>query len=390
MAMGQRTYLDHNATSPLRPEVADVVLRALQLPGNASSVHAEGRAARAEIEAARDKVARLVGARAKNVVFTSGGTEAANLALTPGFRRLGQAAAARLLLGAAEHPCVLNGHRFPVDAVDIIPVNGSGILDLTWLAAYLERAGDQRVLVSVQLANNETGVIQPVAEAARLVHAHGGLIHTDAVQAAGKIPVDVAELGVDALTLSAHKIGGPKGIGAVILASDQFEITERLIRGGGQEKGFRAGTENVAAIAGFGAAAEIALDKLDREAGRLRALRDEAEAQVRRIAPDAVVVASEAERLPNTFAFAIPGLKAETALIAFDLAGVALSSGSACSSGKVKRSHVLDAMGMEPALAEGVLRVSLGWSTTKEDVIRFAEACERVVGTLYKRKASAA
>ncbi len=390
MAMGQRTYLDHNATSPLRPEVADVVLRALQLPGNASSVHAEGRAARAEIEAARDKVARLVGARAKNVVFTSGGTEAANLALTPGFRRLGQAAAARLLLGAAEHPCVLNGHRFPVDAVDIIPVDGSGILDLTWLAAYLERAGDQRVLVSVQLANNETGVIQPVAEAARLVHAHGGLIHTDAVQAAGKIPVDVAELGVDALTLSAHKIGGPKGIGAVILASDQFEITERLIRGGGQEKGFRAGTENVAAIAGFGAAAEIALDKLDREAGRLRALRDEAEAQVRRIAPDAVVVASEAERLPNTFAFAIPGLKAETALIAFDLAGVALSSGSACSSGKVRRSHVLDAMGVEPALSEGVLRVSLGWTTTKEDVIRFAEACERVVGTLYKRKASAA
>jgi cysteine desulfurase len=390
MAMGQRTYLDHNATSPLRPEVADVVLRALQLPGNASSVHAEGRAARAEIEAARDKVARLVGARAKNVVFTSGGTEAANLALTPGFRRLGQAAAARLLLGAAEHPCVLNGHRFPVDAVDIIPVDGSGILDLTWLAAYLERAGDQRVLVSVQLANNETGVIQPVAEAARLVHAHGGLIHTDAVQAAGKIPVDLAELGVDALTLSAHKIGGPKGIGAVILASDQFEITERLIRGGGQEKGFRAGTENVAAIAGFGAAAEIALDKLDREAGRLRALRDEAEAQVRRIAPDAVVVASEAERLPNTFAFAIPGLKAETALIAFDLAGVALSSGSACSSGKVRRSHVLDAMGVEPALSEGVLRVSLGWTTTKEDVIRFAEACERVVGTLYKRKASAA
>ncbi len=390
MAMGQRTYLDHNATSPLRPEVADVVLRALQLPGNASSVHAEGRAARAEIEVARDKVARLVGARAKNVVFTSGGTEAANLALTPGFRRLGQAAAARLLLGAAEHPCVLNGHRFPVDAVDIIPVDGSGILDLTWLAAHLERAGDQRVLVSVQLANNETGVIQPVAEAARLVHAHGGLIHTDAVQAAGKIPVDLAELGVDALTLSAHKIGGPKGIGAVILASDQFEITERLIRGGGQEKGFRAGTENVAAIAGFGAAAEIALDKLDREAGRLRALRDEAEAQVRRIAPDAVVVASEAERLPNTFAFAIPGLKAETALIAFDLAGVALSSGSACSSGKVRRSHVLDAMGVEPALSEGDLRVSLGWTTTKEDVIRFAEACERVVGTLYKRKASAA
>ncbi|MBB3019428.1 cysteine desulfurase [Microvirga lupini] len=390
MAAGQRTYLDHNATSPLRPEVAEVMLRALQLPGNASSVHTEGRAARAEMETARERVARLIGARTKNVIFTSGGTEAANLVLTPGFRRLGQAGATRLLLGAAEHPCVLNGHRFRSDAVEIIPVNGNGIVDLAWLEAHLQRTGDERVLVSIQLANNETGVLQPVAEAARLVHEHGGLIHTDAVQAAGKIPVDMAALGVDVLTLSAHKIGGPKGIGAVVLASDQFEIADRLIRGGGQEKGFRAGTENVAAIAGFGAAAEIALVNLEQEAGRLRALRAEAEVELRRIAPDTVVVGAQAERLPNTFAFAIPGLKAETALIAFDLAGVALSSGSACSSGKVKRSHVLDAMGVEPAVAEGVLRVSLGWSTTKEDVIRFAEACERVVGTLYKRKASAA
>ncbi|WP_262028925.1 cysteine desulfurase family protein [Microvirga sp. Mcv34] len=390
MTFSPRTYLDHNATSPLRPEVARTVLRVLELPGNSSSVHAEGRAARAEIEKARDKVARLVGARAKNVVFTSGGTEAANLVLTPGFRRLGQPGATSLLVGAAEHPCVLNGHRFPADAARIVPVDRDGILDLAWLKAQLEEAGDGRILVSVQLANNETGVLQPVAEAARLVHEHGGLIHTDAVQAAGKIPVDIVALGVDAMTLSAHKIGGPKGSGALILASDQFEIGDKLIRGGGQEKGFRAGTENVAAIAGFGEAAELALARLDEEAERLRGLRVEAEAQVRRIAPDALVVASGAERLPNTFAFAIPGLKAETALIAFDLAGVALSSGSACSSGKVKRSHVLDAMGVEPTLAEGVLRVSLGWSTTKEDVIRFAEACERVVGTLYKRKASAA
>ncbi|MFL5188506.1 MAG: cysteine desulfurase family protein, partial [Microvirga sp.] len=288
------------------------------------------------------------------------------------------------------HSCVLNGHRFPEGAVEIIPVDSRGILDLAWLEAHLQRAGNERVLVSIQLANNETGVLQPVAEAARLVHEHGGLIHTDAVQAAGKIPVDMAGLGADALTLSAHKIGGPKGVGAVVLASDQFEIADRLIRGGGQEKGFRAGTENVAAIAGFGVAASLALAGLEQEGGRLRSLRDEVEAQIRRIAPGAVAVASDAERLPNTCAFAIPGLKAETALIAFDLAGVALSSGSACSSGKVKRSHVLDAMGVEPALAEGVLRVSLGWSTTHEDVIRFAEACERVVDTLYKRKASAA
>jgi cysteine desulfurase len=390
MAVSQRTYLDHNATSPLRPEVAEVMLRTFELPGNASSVHAEGRAARAAIEKAREAVARLVGAKTKNVIFTSGGTEAANLVLTPGFRRLGQQGSARLLIGATEHPCVLTGHRFPAGSVEVIPVDSDGILDLAWLEARLREAGDERVLVTIQLANNETGVLQPLAEAAQLVHEHSGLIHTDAVQAAGRTPVDIAELGVDALTLSAHKIGGPKGIGAAILASDQFEIAERLIRGGGQEKGFRAGTENVAAIAGFGAAAEIALANMEQEAGRLRALRDEAETELRRIAPDAVVVGAQAERLPNTLAFAIPGLKAETALIAFDLAGVALSSGSACSSGKVKRSHVLDAMGVEPALAECVLRVSLGWSTTKQDVIRFAEACERVVGTLYKRKASAA
>ncbi|HZB61780.1 MAG TPA: cysteine desulfurase family protein [Microvirga sp.] len=391
MAIGQRTYLDHNATSPMRPEVASVVAHALQLPGNASSVHAEGRAARALVETAREKVAGLVGARAKNVIFTSGGTEASNLVLSPSFRRLKDSAgASRLLLGATEHPCGLNGHRFPPHAVGTIPVHADGVLDLDWLKAHLERAGGERVLVSVQLANNETGVLQPVAEIARLVREHGGFVHTDAVQAAGKVPVDVAELGVDVLTLSAHKFGGPKGIGAAILASDQIEIGERLIRGGGQEKGFRAGTENVAGIAGFGAAADLALANLGAEAERLRALRDEAEAHVRRIAPEAIVMALGAERLPNTLAFAIPGLRAETALIAFDLEGIALSSGSACSSGKVKRSHVLDAMGVEPILAEGVLRVSLGWTTTKEDVIRFAEACERVVGTLYKRKASAA
>jgi cysteine desulfurase len=263
-------------------------------------------------------------------------------------------------------------------------------VDLAWLAAHLEQARGEPVLVSVQVANNETGVLQPLAELIGLVHAHGGLVHTDAVQAAGKIVLDMAELGADVLTVSAHKIGGPKGVGAVVLASDRVEIADRLIRGGGQEKGYRAGTENVAAIAGFGAAAEAALAGMAAETARLKALRDEAEALVRRAAPDAIIVAAGAPRLPNTFAFAIPGLRAETALIAFDLAGVALSSGSACSSGKVRRSHVLDAMGVDPDLADGVLRVSLGWKTGKDDVIRFAKACEKVVGTLYKRKASAA
>lgn len=385
--MGQRSYLDHNATSPLRPEAAEAMARAHQLPGNASSVHAEGRAARAAIERAREQVAGLVGATPKNVIFTSGGTEAANTILTPGFRRLGETGPASLLMGATEHPCVLDGHRF--SRAERIPVDRDGVTDLAWLATRLARA-EEGILVSIQTANNETGVLQPVAQAARLVRSHGGLVHSDAVQGAGKIPVDMTRLGVDALTLSAHKLGGPKGVGAIILASDRLEIADRLVRGGGQERGYRAGTENVAAIAGFGEAAETARLRLDEEATRVRALRSQAEAALLHVAPGAVIFGRDAERLPNTFAFAVPGLKAETALIAFDLEGVALSSGSACSSGKVKRSHVLEAMGVERQAAEGALRVSLGWNSTEEDVFRFAKACETVLATLYKRRVSAA
>jgi cysteine desulfurase len=389
MAAAERTYLDHNATSPLRPEAAAAMARALALPGNPSSVHAEGRAARAAVEAARDEVAALVGAAPKHVIFTSGGTEACNTALSPGLRAAGSAGPATLLVGAAEHPCVLEGHRFPPDRVERIPVDRDGVVDLGWLAGRLERA-DGPVLVSVQLANNETGALQPVAEAARIVHRHGGLIHTDAVQAAGRLPVDLAELGVDALSLSAHKLGGPKGAGALVLASDRVELAGRLIRGGGQERGARAGTENVAAIAGFGAAAAAARAALDGEPARLAALREEAERALRAAVPGVTVFAAGVRRLPNTLAFAVPGVRAETALIAFDLAGLALSSGSACSSGKVRRSHVLDAMGVEPALGEGALRVSFGWSSTGEDVIRFAGTCETVLGSLYRRRADAA
>jgi cysteine desulfurase len=385
--MSQRSYLDHNATSPLRPEAAEAMARAFQLPGNPSSVHAEGRAARAAVERAREEVAGLVCAAARNVVFTSGGTEAANAILTPGFRRTGETGPAILLVGATEHPCVLDGHRFA--RAEHIPVDRDGLVDLAWLDARLTQAGEG-VLVSIQTANNETGVVQPVREAARLVHAHGGLIHTDAAQGAGRIPLDATRLGADAVTLSAHKLGGPKGIGAIILASDRLEITDRLVRGGGQERGYRAGTENVAAIAGFGKAAETARLGLGEEAARMRVLRARAEAALLHAAPEAVIFGGTTERLPNTFAFAVPGLKAETALIAFDLEGVALSSGSACSSGKVKRSHVLEAMGVEPRLAEGALRVSLGWNSAEEDVLRFAKACETVLATLYKRRASAA
>ncbi|HEX2555148.1 MAG TPA: cysteine desulfurase family protein [Microvirga sp.] len=389
MPAGERSYLDHNATSPLRPEAAEAMARALALPGNASSVHAEGRAARAVIEAARERVAALVGAAAKQVIFTSGGTEAANTVLSPAFRRAGEAGGDLLLAGAAEHPCILDGHRYPPAALERIPVGADGTVDLAWLAARLERT-EGRALVSVQAANNETGILQPVAAAAALARARGGLAHTDAVQAAGRVPLDMAALGVDALTLSAHKLGGPKGVGAIVLASERLEIADRLVRGGGQERGYRAGTENVAAIAGFGAAAAAVGLRLAEEGARIAALRDAAEAALRRIAPDAVVFGAGAPRLPNTFAFAVPGLRAETALIAFDLAGVALSSGSACSSGKVKRSHVLQAMGVEPALAEGAIRVSLGWNSTEEDVFRFAKACESVLASLYRRRANAA
>jgi cysteine desulfurase len=389
MAEIRRTYLDHNATSPIRPEAAEALLRVLELPGNASSVHAEGRAARAALEAAREQVARLAGTDAKAVVFTSGGTEANNLALSPTLRRIGAGDSDLLLVGATEHPSVLQGHRFPEERVETVPVDRSGRVDLAWLEQRLVRHSREGTLVSIQAANNETGVLQPVAEASAVAHRHGALLHVDAVQAAGKIRLDLQSLGADAITLSAHKLGGPKGAGALILR-DGVEIGTRLVRGGGQERGSRAGTENVAALAGFGAAAEAALRDLDDLASRLREFRDAAEAELVRIAPDAVVFSGDAPRLPNALAFAVPGLKAETALIAFDLAGVAVSSGSACSSGKVKRSHVLDAMGLDPALAEGAIRVSFGWNSTKEDVFSFGKTCERVVSTLYKRRASAA
>src|SRR5215212_7918436 len=380
MATGPRSYLDHNATSRLRPEAAEALARALALPGNPSSVHAEGRAARTVLEAARDAVAALVGAEPKNVIFTSGGTEANVTALSPNFGRAGEPPATLLLIGATEHPSVLEGHRFPPDRVERIPVNRDGVCDLAWLEGRLKRAAGERVLVSIHAANNETGVLQPIADAARLTREAGGLIHTDAIQVAGRLP----------LRLSAHKLGGPKGAGALVLASDRLDLADRLVRGGGQERGHRAGTENLPGIAGFGAAAVAAARSLTEEEARLSALRDFAQAELRRLVPQAVVFGAATARLPNTLAFAIPEIKAETGLIRFDLAGVALSSGSACSSGKVKRSHVLAAMGVEPGLAEGALRLSLGWNSTKEDVIRFVEACETVVNTLYKRRVDAA
>jgi len=372
-----RTYLDHNATAPLRPEAKAAMFAALDVCGNASSVHAEGRAARGGIEAAREAVSALAGWPARQVVFTSGGTEANAMALAPQSETL-------LLLGAMEHPCVRAGHGFASDRVETIPARADGTIDIDWLSARLARASG-KALVALQAANNETGVLQPVAEAAALVHRHSGRLHCDAVQAFGRLPPDsLAGWGADTLAVSAHKLGGPQGVGALLMAPGAEPVA--LLRGGGQERGRRAGTENGAGIAGFGAAATAARRDLAAEAPRLAALRDRLEAGLRQVSPETVVFGETAARLPNTSLFSMPGLSAETALIALDLAGCALSSGSACSSGTVRRSHVLDAMGVAPALASGALRASLGWSSDTDDVIRFLAAFEQVVSALHHRR----
>ena len=384
MTVSVRAYLDHNATTPVRPDVAEAMTRALMLPGNPSSVHGEGRAARAAVEQARVQVARLVGAKASNVVFTSGGTEANATVLSPGLmdcsggRDCVRVSGSLLLFGATEHPCVRDGHRFAAGTTEAIPVDAAGVADLASLGARLERLSLEkpgaRALVSLHLANNETGVIQPIAEVAAIAKRFGALVHTDAVQAAGKITIDIEALGVDVLTISAHKFGGPKGIGAIVFRTGALELADKPMRGGGQERGWRAGTENVPGIVGFGAAAEITGAALAVEAERLSGLRDRLETGVLALAPQTAIFGRAAPRLPNTSAFATPGLIAETLLIKLDLAGVALSSGSACSSGKVKRSHVLDAMGIDPAMSAGALRASLGWTTCEADVDQFLAA----------------
>ncbi|HML07705.1 MAG TPA: cysteine desulfurase family protein [Xanthobacteraceae bacterium] len=381
--MAERVYLDWNATALMRPQAAAALQAALPLAGNPSSVHAEGRAARHAIEHAREEVAALVGARAGDVVFTSSGTEANALALSPAIEISGEERPRdRLLISAIEHPSVRAGGRFPRDMIGEIAVDGDGRVSLAVLADAV--VGTSRPLVSLMLANNETGVIQPVVEAAQIVHAAGGLLHVDAVQAAGRVPCDIAALGADLLTVSAHKIGGPKGTGALVRAREGIHLADPLIRGGGQERGLRAGTENVAGIAAFGAAAATVRQRRADEASHMLALRDLLERELRAISPQVVVFGSAAERLPNTTLFALEGIKAETVIIAFDLEGIALSSGAACSSGKVQPSHVLAAMGVSPPLARGAVRLSLGWTTTEADIERFLAAWRKVSSALSK------
>jgi cysteine desulfurase len=378
--MPDRIYLDWNATAPLRREAREAMAAAWDLNGNPSSVHAEGRHARRLVEEARAGVARAVGALPRNVVFTSGGTEANALALTPGLRRDSGLPVERLLVSAIEHVSVLAGGRFPAQAIGTIGVIGSGLLDLDRLRAVLQSGPP--ALVSVMLANNETGAVQPVAEASEIVHAAGGLLHVDAIQALGKISFDINSLNADLITVSGHKIGGPKGVGAVVLAEGVRGL-EPLLRGGGQELGRRAGTENVAGIAGFGAAVKATMDSLQNDAIRLENLRNWLEEGLRQT-PGAIVFSGDVPRLPNTTLFTVPGMRAETAVIGFDLEGIAVSSGSACSSGKVQPSHVLKAMGFDPEIAQGAVRLSLGWSTSPADIDRCLEAWRKLAGTLLK------
>ena len=360
------------------------MVEALSLVGNASSVHAEGRTARRLVEEARVQVAALVGAEPKDVTFTSGATEANMLALTPALESADEKSPRdRLFVSAVEHPSVRCGGRFAAGAVTELAVDTSGVVDCTTLEQSLSPA--VRPLVSVMLANNETGVIQPIPAIAEIVHRVGGLLHVDAVQAPGRIACDMEVLGADLMSLSAHKLGGPQGVGALIRRSD-IDIVDPLIRGGGQERSQRAGTENVAAIAGFGAAAAAVLAAGQAGICRMAMLRDRLETCLKAAMPEAIVFGEDAERLPNTTLFTVPGLKAETAIIAFDLNGIALSSGSACSSGKVQPSHVLAAMGVAPDLARGALRVSLGWRTAEADVERFLGTWIMLAGSLVKEK----
>lgn len=374
MAATTRHYLDYNATAPVRPQVRAAMADALALPGNPSSVHAEGRAARAVVERAREEVAALVGAAPAQVIFTGSGSEANNLALSG-------ARPARVVVSAIEHASILRPAAERRGSFALVPVSSDGVVDLAALEAILATPGtDGPTLVSIMVANNETGVIQPVREIVSLARRIGALCHVDAVQALGRVPLDFNALGCDLMSLSAHKIGGPKGVGALV-RRDGVSLAP-LVAGGGQERALRAGTENVPGIAGFAAAAACARNELaeGREMARLARLRDRVEGALRAVSQRAVMIGAGAPRLANTSCIALPGLKAETQIMAFDLAGIAVSAGSACSSGKVEPSHVLMAMNLPAEVAETAVRVSFGFASSDADADAFIAEWTRLHG----------
>ena len=367
-----RTYLDYNATAPLRAEAREALVAALDI-GNPSSVHEEGRKARALVETARADVAALVSAPAETVIFTSGGTEACNLAL--GLRQAPAGEIKRLLVSAIEHSAVLAAAEESVLPVELLPVTADGVVDMAALDAALQ--DETPALVCVMLANNETGTIQPIAEIAAKTRAHGSLLFCDAVQAAGKMPIDIFALGVDALSLSGHKLGAPMGIGALV--TRPAVVVPPQLLGGGQELGRRAGSENISGIAAFAAAAKAAMRDLN-DFANLAELRDDMEAALLAVQPQTEIFGKHADRLANTSCFALGGLNSETLVMALDLAGVAVSAGSACSSGKVSRSHVLAAMQTETHISKGVLRVSLGWQSNREDTEKLVDEWSKLAG----------
>jgi len=390
MAISSRTYLDYNASAPMLDCARDSMVAALGNAGNASSVHFEGRAARKTIEDARSALASLIDCKPANIIFTSGATEAANHVLSPIVRAGGQNLnVSKLYLSATEHPCVLSGGRFSKENLMEVPVANNGILDLIALENILAAhdASTGLPMVAVQYANNETGVVQPLPEIAELVHAHDGFFVVDAVQALGKEAFTLEETDADFLILSSHKIGGPQGVGAIVLRDGSLSPMP-LLTGGGQENYHRGGTENVAAIAGFGAACSWHQENLTKKS-KISSLRDSIEAGLSTISQDMgnkvaapVIFGAGEKRLANTSCFAVPGIKAETALMGLDLEGVAISSGSACSSGKVKKSHVLAAMDAKPEEMEAALRVSLGWDTDKQSAEHFLSAWKTIIGRM--------
>ncbi len=366
-AMKNMIYLDYNATAPIRRAVITAVAEAMAVYGNPSSVHGAGREARALVEQARAQVAALAGARARDVTFCSGGTEASNTVIRG-------AGAASLIISSVEHDCVRAAAEASGLPVYEIPVDGDGVVDMTMLEHHLKEA-PKPALVSVMYANNEMGAIQPIADIVALAHENGARLHTDAVQAAGKIMIDRTALGADYLTLSAHKIGGPQGVGAIISAPTA--PLKALIAGGGQELSRRSGTENVAGIVGFGVAALEAMADIAM-ADKLGIMRDRLESEIKAHTNAAQIVAERAPRLANTSCIAMPGVKGETQVMHFDLSGICVSSGSACSSGKVKVSHVLDAMGYEAGVADASVRISLGYNTSDDDIDRFVAAWKKL------------
>jgi cysteine desulfurase len=377
----ERTYLDWNATAPLCAEARAAVVHALDFGGNPSSVHAEGRRARTIVETAREQVAALVGARPSEVVFTSGATEACNSVLIAPW--------SAVLVAGIEHDAVLK----PVDARAIarvsVAVTTEGQVAPAELAektaAAIAEHGPGKVLIALQMANNETGGVQPVAATGLAARESGAVLFTDAVQAAGRIPVDFATLGADFMAVSAHKLGGPKGVGALIIR-DGSELPA-LIQGGGQERRRRGGTENIPGIAGFGAAAEAA-QRTVAEHDRITRMRDRLEAAVLDMTPNAQVIGAGAERLPNTTCVALPGHSAETLVIRFDLAGIAISAGAACSAGKIGASHVLMAMGLPEAIARSAVRISLGPTTTDQEIERFLQVWREIAASPSVRTAA--